>query len=229
MNPDLPPELERIVNKALEKNLDLRYQSAAEMRSDFKRLKRETDSGRSATAVAASLPARRIGRGYVAAAVLVAVATLLAIAFFWPRAPSPPPRVLATTQLTSDNQPKVSVVTDGPRLYFVERINEHAVLSQVSAGGGEISQISTPFVNAFLRDVSPTRSELLVDSYTGEESFLTMEKVRSGLSPCQPDRHAGWGTSWPTLPPGLAMGNNWPTHWVTKSTWPNGMELNRMS
>ena len=57
MNPDLPLELERIVNKALEKDLDLRYQSAAEMRSDFKRLKRETDSGRSTAAVAESLPA----------------------------------------------------------------------------------------------------------------------------------------------------------------------------
>ena len=49
MNPDLPPELERIVNKALEKDRRLRYQSAADIRTDLQRLKRDTESGRAAT------------------------------------------------------------------------------------------------------------------------------------------------------------------------------------
>src|SRR5881296_1310789 len=56
LNPDLPSELERIINKALEKDRDLRYQHASDLRSDLKRLQRETSSGRTATISSGSMP-----------------------------------------------------------------------------------------------------------------------------------------------------------------------------
>jgi eukaryotic-like serine/threonine-protein kinase len=56
LNPDMPLELERLINKALEKDRNLRYQSAADMRTDLQRLKRDTDTGRVRAASSESVP-----------------------------------------------------------------------------------------------------------------------------------------------------------------------------
>jgi serine/threonine protein kinase/tetratricopeptide (TPR) repeat protein len=89
LNPDVAPELERIINKALEKDRNLRYQSAAEMRTDLARLKRDLDSGR-VTAVSSAASSTSAGdkaatgmRKFVAIGVvsLIVIAAALVVAY----------------------------------------------------------------------------------------------------------------------------------------------------
>jgi eukaryotic-like serine/threonine-protein kinase len=83
LNPDLPAELERIINKALEKDRNLRYQGAAEMRADLQRLKRDTDSGKSA-AVTESAPVSRKRRlPWAATGAVGVIAAIVMALFLW--------------------------------------------------------------------------------------------------------------------------------------------------
>lgn len=81
LNPELPDELSRIVNKALEKDRELRYQTAGELKADLKRLKRDSDSGRTgaASATVSTAPASRSLLWAAGAAVVL----LLAAAAGW--------------------------------------------------------------------------------------------------------------------------------------------------
>jgi eukaryotic-like serine/threonine-protein kinase len=88
LNSSLPPKLEEIVGKSLEKDPELRYQTAAELRGDLKRLKRDTDSSRVATGSTASwkVPAPHPGSGAGSASQPIAASGTAAAALAPPKA-----------------------------------------------------------------------------------------------------------------------------------------------
>jgi len=88
LNPDLPAKLEDIINKALEKDREVRYQHASEMRADLKRLKRETETGTTAaltatTPVVETRPWWRRKTVTISAAAFVIVLAALAITWYF--------------------------------------------------------------------------------------------------------------------------------------------------
>ena len=97
----MPDELERVISKCLEKERDLRYQSAAELRADLKRLKRDTSSGESVTVAAAAPRSRRSRLWYGLGAALLAVVAVAAGVFIWRATPSRTLRVTNPRQVTT--------------------------------------------------------------------------------------------------------------------------------
>ena len=85
LNPDLSPKLEEIIKKCLEKDRNLRYQHASEIRTDLQRLKRDTESGRTAAAVKQTPVGQNRRVLWVTIALVVIVGTVIAGYFFFHR------------------------------------------------------------------------------------------------------------------------------------------------
>jgi serine/threonine protein kinase/Tol biopolymer transport system component len=162
LNSSLSPKLEEIINKCLEKDRDVRCQSASELRADLKRLKRDSDTARSQSLPdpsASVTPTGSVSRRWIWAAV-TALAVAAVPTIFWLRTPSPPPRILGTRQLTHDSATKFQLMTDGSRIYFTESFGSNQHTALVSATGGEVAPIS-PGSQIFVSAISPEGSELI--------------------------------------------------------------------
>ena len=162
INPRVPDELERVINKSLEKDRDTRYQSAAELRADLKRVKRDTDSARVSASAAATSVVSPPARPWTAWALTAAALFLLALGVFWLRQPDAAPRIISSRQLTNDGLQKFGMVTDGGRIYFVESSGGRLWPSQVSVNGGEVGRLDAPLPGPMIADIARDGSALLV-------------------------------------------------------------------
>jgi serine/threonine protein kinase len=176
LNPELPTELERIINKALEKDRELRCQSASEIRTDLKRLKRDTDSGRisssaSRTAQEVTAEARtqsvaaKVGfpaKYIVSAAYIVLLAVAFVAYHFWPRsnAPSGPAKITQISQWNKAmNDSKLS--PDGHAVAFESpTAGGVAQVFLMLTSGGEPLQLTTDETNKQVNSFSSDGQEI---------------------------------------------------------------------
>jgi serine/threonine protein kinase/Tol biopolymer transport system component len=185
LNPDVPAELERIINKSLEKDRDLRYQSARDMRTDLKRLQRDSGSGRlsssesGAVQETAAVPRTQstavaqqaIGlRGKQVAALVVCVALVAGLLayHFWPhsKSPSGPGRI---TQISQWNRPMRSarLSPDGHSIAFASPVAGIDQVFLMLTLGGEPLQLTNDEGDKLVNNFSPDGKEVYYRTFYG--------------------------------------------------------------
>ena len=169
LNPQAPPELDRIIRKSLEKDRDLRYQTAAELRADLKRLRRDTESGVTAqTAVPVAASRKRI---WASAAALVLLAAAAAGFYFW--RPATRVSTMQWQQITDypDSAVQPSFSSDGHMLTFIRGPEDFATSGQIYVKfmpDGEPVQLTHDDWNKLGPVFSPDGSRI---AYTELQSF----------------------------------------------------------
>jgi Tol biopolymer transport system component len=190
LNPECPVELERIINKALEKDREVRYQVASEMRADLRRLKRDSDSGRAYQPLAAAVreatldaetglpapaglqPVRGFARWkYVVLAGIVALLGGAYAAFhFWPRAKVPvaPPKI---TQISHWNKPMegAKLSPDGNTMAFGSRVGGVEQVFVMLTSGGEPLQLTHDEGDKLVDSFSPDGTEVYYGRSLGRD------------------------------------------------------------
>ena len=163
--PQTPVLAEQVVERALEKDPELRYQRASDFATDIQRVLRDLEPGRRISSVTpaepvsggtvSAAPLRRIGLRWIAslAAALVVVGTVLFLL-----APTPRTGELDSTQISFSNEEKLGPLrTDGARLYF----ESHNIPSAMAVSGGIIARIPGLSSGMYLVDVSADGSKVL--------------------------------------------------------------------
>jgi serine/threonine protein kinase len=189
LNPEVPPELDRIISKALEKDRELRYQSGAELRGDLKRSKRDSTSGRSSTAMPAATelsaassasgsaqvvaqPAKSSRNVYVVACAVAIFVVLGALAAYYFHGSSAGPTKI--TQISHWNKPMDNAVLspDGHTVAFTSPVAGFNQVFIMLASGGEPLQLTSDSVDKYVESFSPDGTQIyFANDFTGEASF----------------------------------------------------------
>ncbi len=191
LNPGVPPEMDGIVAKALEKDREERYQSARDLAVDLKRLWRLSGAGDTAVPVkdasrektVASEATRSSRRRWIiaGAAIIASGAGLAGILPYL--SPVRPPRVGAYKRLTNTPTLKRRPFVAANVLYFIQRENVGAQMSlmQVSTEGGEPLRVPNSLGEIDIADISPSGSELLaLKGADAEKNQLWIVPVPTG-------------------------------------------------
>jgi serine/threonine protein kinase len=185
LNPELPPKLEEVINKALEKDRDLRYQHASDIRTDLKRIRRDTDSGRvlssgskaiqevdAETAIpsaAAQVSARTRVKPYIVLATCFALLTAASAAYhFWPLSNTPSGSA-KITQISQWNKPMndARLSPDGHAVAFTSPVSGVAQVFLMLASGGEALQLTYDEGYKYVDNFSPDGIEIYYEKSGG--------------------------------------------------------------
>jgi serine/threonine protein kinase/tetratricopeptide (TPR) repeat protein len=148
LNPDLPPELDRIINKALEKDRNLRYQNAADLRADLSRLKRDLDSGRTSAAEVVDVPEKMSSVKVAAAgrsrwpvwAGFAALLVVIAVSGYWLRSKTEAGKVSSIAVL-----PFINATADPNNEYLSDGLTESLISTLSRLPGMKVMARSTVF------------------------------------------------------------------------------------
>ncbi|HUA86523.1 MAG TPA: protein kinase [Bryobacteraceae bacterium] len=195
LNPEIPPKLEEIINRAIEKDRDLRYQHASDLRSELKRLKRDTDSSRIhssasgavqeitgerhvAQSAAAEGPRSRAREYLVLAALLVLLVAGIAAFHFWPRsgAPTGAPSI---TQLSQWNKPMddATLSPDGRAVAFDSPVGGIGQVFLMLTSGSEPLQLTSDEGDKYVVSFSPDGKQVYFGKKLGHAEIWGVQAL----------------------------------------------------